>query len=731
MGEGRLASWLRSRGNLVGPYRIEGPLGRGQAGTVHRARPLAGGPPAALRVLRGDWAERPAYAFRWARSLLGASLVRHPNVARLHDLGEAGSSVYAAWDLVAGPTLGETLATAERDAALVALLQAARGLAALHEAGLAHGGFGPEAARGTIEEGLRLVDGGWPRDPDAPDDLGPVPLKRREAADERAVREAAEAQDAAGRRADLVALGRLMQGAMSVQDHRALRELAARLVADDPAAAPPTARDVVVALEAALGLAAGGAFRPHPSEVETLREAAAQFRDAPAARTWRLAVAIGAGVLVGLIGLAVLVQAWLVAVGLMLFGGLTVAACLVAGSIGERDPLIERARALVVGARGADLLAGLGVGLLALVVLGVIGALRPLIVLGLAAAALATLYRLEPWRRRRDETREPVETARALAAGLRRQGIDESALRAFVRREGAAGLFEAVFDEPAAAIPAGEGHPEHPVDRALAAMRNGLMARLDRRLRRRRDERLRALFVALEGRRQTAGGVNLLTARRRSWRVADALIAAATELRNAPADGPAPAIASALRAAALAPDAVLIEHEAAAAAERPAIWGPLAATLLGPRARFLVGASLVAGCVLWMHQNGMLPGARLKELAQQAAQVRDLDAARRIGEAAGSLEIRLRDATDILRVPGLPGAIARWASSLGAGVAGLVLVLSALRGGWRTLGLAWAGAMVALLGAQGASLGGASAVALAVGAGLGLLALLWPERRRP
>jgi hypothetical protein len=730
MPEGRIAARIAARWNLVGTYRVERSLARGLAGAVHRARPLGGGPPVALRHLRADWSDRPAFAASWARCLLGASLVEHPNLAPLRDMGESGTTLHAAWDLVPGPTLGEILAAADRETALVALLQAARGLAALHDAGLWHGGIGPGAARGTIDDGVRLVDGGWPRDPDEPDDLGPVPLRRREAADERAVREAADAADAARRRADLDAFGKLLRGAKGIAGDRPLTELADRLAADPAAGPQPTAREVVVALESALGRT-GGAFRPHPSEVDALREAATLHRDGPAARTWRMAVGIAAGVLALLIALAILAQAWLVAIGLAAFGALTAAACLVAGAIGQPDPILDRVRALAVGARTADLLAGAAVALLAVVVLGVIGAIRPLVVLALAAVALATLYRLEPHRRRREEERGPVEMVRSLVAGLRRQGVDEAAIRQFVRRDATTALFEAAFGTPPAGRPDGGPAPaEPPVDRAVRLLREGIVRALDRRLRRRRDGRLRELFVALEGRRQTAGGVNLLTARRRSWRVADALLAACGDLRAAMREGAIPAIGPALRAAAMAPEAVLIEHEATAA-ERRAIWGPLAAMLLGPRARFLVGSALLAGCVLWMHQNGMLPGARLRELAEQAAQVRDLEAARRVGAAAGALEVRLPGATVPLRAPGLPGTLARLASSLGAGMAGLVLVLSALRGGGRPLVLAWAGAIVALLIARGSTLNPATSLALATAAALGLLALFLPAPRRP
>lgn len=725
MGESRLAAWWRSRfsRNQIGPYRRSQPLGHSLAGPVHLAYPRGGGPAVALRVLRGDWADRPAYAARWVRSLHGVSLLDHPHVARVQALGETGTAPWAAWEFVPGPTLGETLASAPTpEAALVALLQAARGLSALHERGLWHGGFGPDAARGTVESGIKLVDAGWPRDPDADDDLGPVPLRRREAADERVQRETAEAQDEQQRRQDLAAFGRLMQTAKAVQDRSDLREMAERLATPPTDAAPPPAREVVRALESALGLEGAG-FQPHPSEREALHEATARWRDTTAAQTWRRAVAIVSGVLGLLILLAILAKAWLVVMGLSLLGLLTILACLAAAAIGVRDPVVDRARALAFGLRGPDLATAAAVLLLAIVVLGVIGALRPLIVLGTAAVVLAVLYRRELVRRLRQERQAPREMAAALVSGLRRQGIAESAIREFFAKEGSPGLYEAVF---ATAFPPSRSIGEPPVDRAVCWLRDRVIGFLDARLQRRQDATRRALFVALEGRRQTAGGVNLLTARRRSWRVADALVVTAASIREADAPGAVTSIGPTLRAAAMAPEAILVEHETV---DRPALWRRATDVIFGPRARFLVGAVLLSGCVLWMHQNGMLPHARLRELAEQAAQVRDLESAREVGEAAGRLPLRVSGPTRSLHLPGVPDALTALVSRLGAGVAGLLLLVSSLRDNRRTLGLVWLGAVIALFGTRGAGLALPSILAMAAGAALGVLAMFIPAPR--
>ena len=95
---------------------------------------------------------------------------------------------------------------------------------------------------------------------------------------------------------------------------------------------------------------------------------------------------------------------------------------------------------------------------------------------------------------------------------------------------------------------------------------------------------------------------------------------------------------------------------------------------------------LAAGCLVWLHQNDLIPGREIRELATRAAEVRDLDAARELGAAAGTVAIDLPAETEPLSLPPLPRSATAPLGSLGAGLAGLVLIVSAAFEGWR-LGL--------------------------------------------
>jgi tetratricopeptide (TPR) repeat protein len=82
----------------------------------------------------------------------------HPNVVAVHDVGEHDDSVYVAMDFVKGQTLRAWLARERRSwkDVLAIFVQAGRGLAAAHEAGLVHRDFKPDNVL-VDERGRALV----------------------------------------------------------------------------------------------------------------------------------------------------------------------------------------------------------------------------------------------------------------------------------------------------------------------------------------------------------------------------------------------------------------------------------------------------------------------------------------------------------------------------------------------------------------------------------------------
>jgi predicted Ser/Thr protein kinase len=127
---------------MIGRYRIDGMLGRGGMGVVY-----AGWDPmlerkVAIKVLRDTrYDVGRARLLREARAM---AKLNHPNVITVFEVGSADDGDFIAMELVEGMNLAEWLRTPrERSEILRVFLEAGRGLAAAHAAGLIHRDFKP------------------------------------------------------------------------------------------------------------------------------------------------------------------------------------------------------------------------------------------------------------------------------------------------------------------------------------------------------------------------------------------------------------------------------------------------------------------------------------------------------------------------------------------------------------------------------------------------------------
>jgi tetratricopeptide (TPR) repeat protein len=161
--EGRLA-----RGTTVGRYVVIDVLGAGGMGVVYSAydpeldRKLAikllQARPASGSSSQGD----QAWLLREAQALARLS---HPNVVAVHDVGTLpGDRVFVAIELVEGVTLRQWVKVRRtwREVRRV-LLDAGRGLAAAHAAGLVHRDFKPENVLVGNDGRVRVMDFGLAR----------------------------------------------------------------------------------------------------------------------------------------------------------------------------------------------------------------------------------------------------------------------------------------------------------------------------------------------------------------------------------------------------------------------------------------------------------------------------------------------------------------------------------------------------------------------------------------
>ena len=672
--------------------------------------------------MKPEWACLPRYIARLTRDVLTASLIDHPNLIGVVDHGEAQGRSFFALEYVEGPSLAErvkaqgTLAVPQ---AVAYVLQAARGLRFAHGQGMVHGDVRAESLLIDRDGTTRLADLGLTATPatiDA-DDARPIPV-------------GAEAQaeaDAAPFRADIRGLGLtlafLITGKTETHPTSLLAaglpmnliELIRTMVEPKPGSGDLTQN--VSALERFLNGRGTSVTLPSDDDTKALGECLRAFRASPAAK-FRRQVIRGAVAACGLVvSLGLLARKPLFAASVLGLAVLTALADFVIAGLFERSTHFPKVRALIAESRGSDWLIGLAAVVLfiaGLVALNLHGAWIAFLVLALI---LAALMHVAFDKTIKAEQGHAIEEARALLKRLRLQGVDEETLRRFVRTTAGDAweeVFEALFGYEAMLA------AREPGERGLRGLfrrgrsfpwRDASFAWLVARQQARRRGRDGTRLQLIEERGLAAEGVNLLTARRKARRIAEALL-----LVTSP-KAPHTNVAAAVQQAFEDPESVLIGHE------RSVDDGDSTRVLdllFGPRACFLIGALLLSGFLLWVHQNQVISHEQVTDVATRALQ--SSDPLSTIRDAR--IDVRLDRATEPLRLGFLPGRIANIFNSFQPGVAGLVLILASLLGGTRAGWLAFSGAAVILIGPM-VGLPSWPCMLLGSGIPLGLILLGW------
>ena len=151
-------------------FTLLGQLGSGGAGVVYAAYDPRLDRRVAIKVLHsetgGDDSEAAARLLREAQA---AGRLSHPNVVAVFDVGRWRDRVYLAMDFAPGVDLQAWLSDGARSPATVieVFVQAGRGLAAAHRAGIIHRDFKPSNVIVTEQAGearrVRVVDFGLAR----------------------------------------------------------------------------------------------------------------------------------------------------------------------------------------------------------------------------------------------------------------------------------------------------------------------------------------------------------------------------------------------------------------------------------------------------------------------------------------------------------------------------------------------------------------------------------------
>jgi eukaryotic-like serine/threonine-protein kinase len=149
-------------GARVGPYEILSLLGQGGMGQVYKAKDLRLFREVAVKVLPTDVSSDKDRLLRFEDEARAASLLSHPNIVVVYDIGDSDGSPYIVSELLQGETVRDRLSTGSFPArkAVDYGIQILRGLAAAHDKGIVHRDLKPENLFLTKDGLVKVLDFG-------------------------------------------------------------------------------------------------------------------------------------------------------------------------------------------------------------------------------------------------------------------------------------------------------------------------------------------------------------------------------------------------------------------------------------------------------------------------------------------------------------------------------------------------------------------------------------------
>lgn len=137
-------------------------IGEGGMGVVWAAHDPELDRKVAVKLVQSSRASAGARG-RLLREAQAMAKLSHPAVVPVFDVGTVGDQLFIAMELVEGVSLGRALAGAPWRVALAMFVAAGRGLAAAHDAGIAHRDFKPENVLVGRDRRVRVTDFGLAR----------------------------------------------------------------------------------------------------------------------------------------------------------------------------------------------------------------------------------------------------------------------------------------------------------------------------------------------------------------------------------------------------------------------------------------------------------------------------------------------------------------------------------------------------------------------------------------
>lgn len=747
----------------LGGYRIVRELGRGAMGAVYLAKQVSLDRLVALKVIQARFAKDPTFLARFTREAYAAAQLTHHNVVQIYDLGTDGQTNFFSMEYVRGQSLANVSSQQgpmDPKTAVGYILQAARGLQFAHNHGMVHRDVKPANLMLNEQGIVKVADLGLVKTPDLESDqLDTTDLSDADAASLAAARSNVTMRNAVlgtpsymapeqgknasnvDHRADIYSLGCTLYALLTgrppfagdtmmevITKHRIepvvrpelvvdqvpseLSDIVMRMVAKSPDDRYANAGELIADLEKFLDVGQGG-FKPDEQQVATLETSIAGFNGSFAARARGL-VATAYCLLCVVLGLALLPISLGLAVGMITLIVAAIGSYFVTSGARQQTYLFEKVRQFAFQSSWSDRLTCLGAVLLAAVISFVLGWLWISVAAIVIGVATGMAFHFVVDRKATAERRVAIDPVEALLKKLRIQGVDETSLREFVARFGGESweeFFETLFGFEAK-LTARQFRKQEGVraGNRFRAWREPLLNRLDARLESQRTKRTRAHLERVEQEGLKAQGISADEAQAQARRLAAAMVeqSVATGRLRPEVRGTDPVAAAEAKRARI--KAMLAEARGGKEPPQHLLRDTINGWLnqcFGTRVRFLLGAALTIGCVLWMKQNDVVSGTQLREAASSALENRA------VGEL-GTVKLDVLQTTP-LKVP----IIGRYFNSLNAGLAGGLLLFSSLFRGWPISGFLLPAAAIAMFapafGLPGiAALGGAHATGAAL-----------------
>ncbi len=482
---------------------------------------------------------------------------------------------------------------------------------------------------------------------------------------------------------------------------KALSEIILKMTAKLPEDRYQSMDEVIIVLEKFLGLSSAGPFTPKEEHAAVLEEAVKKFNGSPKAALRKMAImAYFAACGIGVVGCAALGSPWF-AGGLLGLMVLTFLSYIVITGITQKTFLFRKLRGLVFGSKISDWLLWTVALVGAVVVLSVFGQFWLWVGFAVAAVAVALGFHVVIDRMVAGERKVSIDQTEALLRSMRLRGLEENALRQFVCRYSWPRweeFYEAIFGyegKMQARELWGRGQQSKNLKK-YGAWRDGVIAWVDKTQQSRHEAKERKLLQKLEQKSLQAAGMDAAQAKQQADAQAESMVYRASEMKSessrraaetmAPGAVKLAPVKMSAKSMSAPPDDEAARRDRARGKASKHFGGAIGMLIMGPKTRFILGAVLMAICLMWLNQNDLIKAGEWKRLILNTANKGFNSVANPWDKTKLNTDIPKENLQAIkpVEIPAMPQSIAKdYFNSPAVGVAGLLLVLSVFRPGSR------------------------------------------------